>query len=75
MRVRHCRCLHTSLGKIPKFTLFPGVDILWKGKVSIGFWAIRPKLYGNCAFPQNFHTRKFGGISVSYTLEVTQGAH
>ena len=28
--------------------------------------AIRPKLCGNCAFPQNFHTNKLGEISVFY---------
>ena len=25
--------------------------------------AFRPKLCGNCAFPQNFHTRKLGEIT------------
>ena len=32
--------------------------------VSSEFWATCSKLYGNCAFPQNFHTRKLGEISV-----------
>ena len=38
------------------------MEILWKGTVSAGFRAIRPKLYGHCAFPQNVHTRKVGEI-------------
>ena len=29
---------------------------------------IRPKLCGNCAFPQNFHTRKLGEITVFFTV-------
>ena len=34
--------------------------------VSALFWAIRPKLCGNCAFPQNFHTRQLGQITVFF---------
>ena len=30
---------------------------------------IRPKLSGNCAFSQNFHTRKSGEITVFYAVE------
>ena len=29
---------------------------------------IRPKLYGNRAFPQNFHTRKLGEITVFFAV-------
>ena len=36
------------------------------GKVQ--FRAIRPKLCGNCAFPQNFHTRKSGKIMVFFAV-------
>ena len=32
------------------------------------FKAICPKLWGNHAFPQNFHTRKLGEISVFYVV-------
>ena len=32
--------------------------------------AIRPKLCGNCAFPQNFYTRKLGEITVFYAVKV-----
>ena len=32
------------------------------------FWAIRPKLYGNCAFAQTFHTRKASEISVFFVV-------
>ena len=52
------------------FTYFPGVEILWKGTVSAQ--AIRPTLCGNCAFPQNFQTRKLGenyGIFQSVCLK------
>ena len=28
----------------------------------------RPKLCGNCAFPQNFHTKKLGEITVFYAV-------
>ena len=28
----------------------------------------RPKLCGNCAFPQNFHTRKLGENTVFYAV-------
>ena len=30
--------------------------------------AIRPKLCGNCSFPQNLHTRKLGEITVFYVV-------
>ena len=29
----------------------------------------RLKICGNCAFPQNFHTRKLGEISVFYAVQ------
>ena len=31
---------------------------------------IHLKLSGNCAFPQNFHTRKFGDISLLHAVHV-----
>ena len=33
-----------------------------------GLWANHPKLYQNYAFPQNFHTRVLGEISVFYAV-------
>ena len=27
-----------------------------------------PKLYGNCSFPQNLHTRKLGAITVFFAV-------
>ena len=40
----------------------------------ISWSAIPPKLCGNCAFPQNFHTRKLGEITVFYdVIDVQQG--
>ena len=40
------------------------MEILQKGTVSL-----RPKLNGNCAFPQNFRTRKLGEITVFFTVK------
>ena len=54
LRIKYCN-----------FNWFPGVEILWKCTVSTKFWKIRPKLCGNCAFPQNSHTRKLGKITVA----------
>ena len=47
--------------KYQNFTQFPDVDIFWKFTGSAKFWANR-KLYGNCAFPQNFYKMKLGEI-------------
>ena len=44
------------------------MEILWKGTIFAEFWTIRPKLYGNCAFPQNFNARKLGEITVFSTV-------
>ena len=38
------------------------MEILWKGTVSTVF----------CAFPQNFHTRKYGEIMVFFAVGVTE---
>ena len=43
--------------------------MLWKRTVSAELRAIHPKLYGNCAFPQNFHTRELDEITVTYAAE------
>ena len=50
--------------KYRNFTQFPGVEVLRKGT------AICLKLCGNCAFPQNLHTRKLGEIGVFYAVSV-----
>ena len=41
--------------------------LLWKfyGKAQFPH---RPKLYGNCAFPQSFHTRILGEVSLFYLV-------
>ena len=44
------------------------LKILWKHRVYAEFRSIRLKLCGNCAFPQNFHTKKLGKITVVYTV-------
>ena len=40
------------------------MEILWKGTL---IRVNRPKLCGNCAFPQNFHNGKLGEITVFFT--------
>ena len=45
-----------------------GVEIFWKDTVSSEFWANHPKLCRNCAFPQNFHIKELGEISVVYAV-------
>ena len=48
------------------------MEILWKRSVSTESPTIRPKLCGNCAFSQNFYTRKLGKITVFYAVFVMQ---
>ena len=46
--------------------------LVWKfcGKARFPhrFGRFRPKLCGNCVFPQNFHTRKLGEITVFFAV-------
>ena len=51
------------------------MEILWKGTVSVEFCRIRLKLCGNCAFPQNFNTRKLGEITVFYAVYRIETSH
>ena len=45
----------------------------FRGKtVSAEFWENRPKICGNCAFPQNFHVRKLGEITVFFAVHCFQ---
>ena len=44
------------------------MEILWKRTVISEFRVICPKLYENCAFPQDFHTRKLGETMVFYAV-------
>ena len=44
------------------------MEILWKSTVSAKFRANLPKLCGNCAFPQNLHTRKSVEITVFFAV-------
>ena len=57
-----------SLHKTPSFHLIFWRGILWKRIVSTKFLANHPKLYGNCAFLQSFHTRKSGEITLFYAV-------
>ena len=47
------------------------MEIWWKCTVSAVFWPDSPKLCGSCAFPQNFHNKKFGEITVFQEVKVT----
>ena len=44
------------------------MEILLKGTVSTEFWKNRPKLWGNCAFPQNLHTRTLCKTTTFYAV-------
>ena len=35
---------------------------------------IRVKLWGNCSFPQNFHTSKLGEITVFFAVAIFENA-
>ena len=73
-----CRILAAIFGfnffyhcvKYQNSTLFSGKYIFWKHTVFIAFLTTCPKIFENCAFPQNFHTRKLDKISVFYTLHI-----
>ena len=54
----------TTLRKIPKFHL-----ISWYGNFVERHSF--PKLFGSCAFPQNFHTEKLGEITVFYGVQIS----
>ena len=75
---RRCLLLWKTFGfklfsiSTAKNTVISPDFLMWKfcGKAqlphSFGQFAIRPKLCGNCAFPQNFHTRKLSEITVFF---------
>ena len=63
--------LGQELHKYRNFIEFPDVEILWKGTVSAEFQANRHKLYGNCVFSQNIHTKKLDEISVFNVVKVS----
>ena len=48
---------------------------MWKTKTKTISHCVkyRPKLCGNCAFPQNFHTRRSGEITIFYAVPVIVG--
>ena len=57
-----------------KNTVVSPIFLVWKfcGKAQLPHsFAIRPKLCGSCAIPQNFHTRKLGEITVFYAVDTT----
>ena len=55
--------------KKPKFYLISWGENFVEAPVSVEFWMNHSKLCGNCEFPQNFHNRKLGAISVLYAVE------
>ena len=58
--------------KYQKIIKFPCVEILQKRTVihSNSKNTICPKFCGNCALPQNFHTRKLGETTVYYAVTI-----
>ena len=55
--------------KIPQFYLISWCEILWKDIVSAQFRANCPKLCGNCAFSQSYHTKRLGEITVLFAIK------
>ena len=47
------------------------MDSFWKMTGPAYFRAIRPKLCGNCNFPQNFHNRKLGESTGFFALSAS----
>ena len=79
MRIQSIKILNLSLLKLQNtlryhcvkyhnFTQFSCVEILWKGTIFTQSRANHPKLCIKCAFPESFHTRKLGEITVFYAL-------
>ena len=58
----------THCMKFRDLTYFPDVEILWKDTASAEICVISTKLCGNCKFPQYFHTRKLGEVTVIYVV-------
>ena len=59
------RCTVKNIVISPNFLVW---KFCRKAQFSAYFRAIRPKLCGNCAFPQSFHTRKLGEITVFFAV-------
>ena len=55
-----------TLRKMPKFHLISWCGIFCKYAVSAEFQANCQKFCRNCAFPQNFYTKKQGEVTVFY---------
>ena len=57
---------------IAKNTVVSCNFLVWKfcGKAQFPHSFVRPKLCRNCAFPQNFHTRKLGETAVFFAVEL-----
>ena len=60
----------TSLRKIPKFNLMYWCENFVKRQSFRIVSDESPELCGYCAFPQNFHTRKFGEITVFFAVHI-----
>ena len=54
---------------LEKYKDHPSITSI-KNKMIIQVLSIRPELCGNCAFPQNFRTRKLGEITLFYAMRV-----
>ena len=65
----------SSVGHTAKSTVISPYFLVWKfcGKARFPhrFRASRPKLCRDCAFPQNFHTKKSGEITVFFAVSAS----
>ena len=60
---------YEQYAKYRNFTKFPCIEILWKGTVFAYFWANRPNLRENYAFPQKFHQIKLVEVTVFFAVK------
>ena len=65
-----CWCLHHNIVTIDSTSqVAHSVRVnSMNGKQMGQIWTIRPKLCGNCAFSQNFYTKKLGEITVFFAV-------
>ena len=63
-----CMCSNIALLKIPSFHLISWCGNFFERQSFRIVFGDRPKLCGNSAFKQNFHTSKLGEITVFFTV-------
>ena len=68
-------CSRELTDRNAKITKISPNFLVWKRSEKAHFWANRPKLCGNCEFPQNIHTKKLGEIRLFDAMNVLQYHH